>query len=109
MVDPVTGEVVNVILLPDDGAGIELPGLEIVDDRWGASPGDRLDAERGELRRAERPAEQPPPLPPELEQAQERLAAAVQAWREGRDADAQQLAAEASAALQPLTVRGTTP
>ncbi|GIW15695.1 MAG: hypothetical protein KatS3mg063_1548 [Tepidiforma sp.] len=95
VVDPATGRVVNAILLPDDGASVVLPGLEVVEDRWGASPGDTLDVERGELRRAEPPIEQVRPLPPELEQAQAMVAEAVQAWVDGRDDDARVIASSA--------------
>ncbi len=70
------GTVINAILADDD---FQLPGATIIDDIWGAGPGDRIVG--GRLERPSRPV--PAPLPPELEAARQALAEAEQAWQDG--------------------------
>jgi hypothetical protein len=77
IIDRVTGEVLNAVLAADGWH----PGgdVDVVDDIWGAGPGDRIVG--GRLERPSRPVPAPPP--PEMEAARQALAEAEQAWQDG--------------------------
>lgn len=55
VVDDAAACVENVILVDDDAAPPELPGRLVLDDEWGAAPGDAWDPEQ---RRPWRPAQE---------------------------------------------------
>lgn len=79
VIDAATGEVLNAIVV-DQAHPIELAGMVIVADTWGADIGDSIVSGTLERRPAPPPAPEPPP---ELVQARQRLAEEEEAWMAG--------------------------
>lgn len=100
VIDPATGDIVNRIVV-DPAAPVAIEGYRLVEDEWGAGPGDRWDAAARRAVRVERPAEPQPPQ--ELLAARARLDEAEQAWRAGDSARFSRALSDAQAAIAGLS------